>query len=229
MIREALTIPDTLILRRLDQRGYKLETISILLLGLLGSVGFGYVGYQINNALEARPGRIEFQLIGQALEPVFMLVALWLVYTVLSHFLANLYQGRGPISRLFRTTAWAMLPVALWLVIRGIVVIGLFWGVDFPGDPSGLTAEAKVEEILYGTGEYADGTPYNWDGLSSWVYSLTLVTGTLFAAWSGYHLSNAIQEAKGVAQENARKIAAVPAGLWALYLLWSAVTNLGVL
>lgn len=216
MLRSVVTFPERFIPGSTQKRGFKREVVVVLVCGLMGVPGMAYVGFFALDAIPREAATLRFQFIGQMIFPIGVVFGLWLVYTLAGHLLARVYHGRGPISRLFRPVAWTMVPIAVWFLIRSIVIVFLFLDVEFPTNPEGLTAAAELSFILS-------------LGLESPIYVATMLLGIPFAAWSGYLLSVAIESAKNVSTANARKIAVVPSGLFALYLLWRGIHWAGVL
>lgn len=215
MIRDIVTIPDGMILQRTTKRGVKWEAALIAVFGLLGAAGMAYVGSQALGAHRGDGATLRFEFIGAALRPLAALVLLWFGYTLLSHVLANVYNGRGPIIRLFRASAWSLIPIGIWLTIRSLVIAALFFGVSFPADPEGMSATEEFQALM--------------DlGIDGPVYVATMALGVLFALWSGHLLAKAVEEAKGVSSDQARKIAAVPTAVVALYLLWTTLGTAGI-
>lgn len=215
MLRDIVTIPDGMILQRTTKRGVKWEAALVTVFGLLGAVGVAYVGSQALGAYEGDGATLRFEFIGAALRPAAALILLWIGYTVFSHLLASFFGGRGPIIRLFRASAWSLIPMGIWLTIRSIVIAVLFLGVSFPADPEGMSAEEEFQSLME-------------LGIDSPVYVATMVLGVLFALWSGHLLAKAVEEAKDISPDEARKIAAVPTALVALYVLWTALGAVGV-
>lgn len=215
MIRDIVTFPDGMILRRTTKPGVKLEAALVVIFGLLGAAGMAYVGSQAFAAYEGDGASLRFEFIGAALRPLAVLAALWIGYTVLSHVFASFFGGRGPIIRLFRASAWALIPMGIWFAIRSLVIGALYFGVTFPADPEGMGAEEEFQSLME-------------LGLDSPVYLVTIILGIVFALWSGHLLSIAVEEAKGISSDDARKIAAVPTAFVCLYILWAALGVAGV-
>lgn len=215
MIRSTLNLPDRMISRRATQPGFKLEAALIAVFGILGTLGVGYVGLQVLDVYEGTASSLRFQFIGAALRPFGALIAAWIGYTVVSHLLAGVYGGRGPASRLLRGAAWALVPIGLWIALRSLVIYALFLDVNLSGDPDGFSASAHYE--------------YYMDlGLDNPIYAAFVFFGVLFAVWSWHLLAKAVAEAKNIDFEDARKVAAIPAGAVALYLVWMGLGVLGV-
>lgn len=210
MLRRVFSLPETLIHRRLNAKGIRLEFFTLFVLGVLGAVGLGYYVYDVWTTMEAyaMPTYLPYSLIGIAIGPLMLILLAWVWYSVSAHFIAKFSNGRGPIIRLLRTSAWSLIPVGIWLLLRSIVVFVLFYLEDLPSVP---------EEELITPDEIA--TYYLELGLEDPVYVAILLSGVLFVAWSWYLLSTAIAESKEISRDSAKRIAIVPAGVLAIYLL----------
>lgn len=210
MIREGLEAQESLVQRRSSKRGVTLEAVVVLVCGLLGSIGFAYVSLEMLNQVEDPLPYTNYTLIGKVLGPIFLAFAIWLLYSVTAHFLAGFVGGRGPVSRMFRTAAWAIVPIGAWLLLRSLVIVVLFFTVDIPAAPEGLTPQAQVSNVLE-------------LGLEGPVYFATFVVGVLCVGWSWHVLGVGISAAKEISEEKARKVAAIPAAVVALYLVRTAL------
>ncbi|WP_459190701.1 YIP1 family protein [Halosimplex sp. J119] len=226
MLRRIATLPDGIIRQRTPKRGLTLETIVVLLCGLVGGAGFGYVMLEALNTVQTDNSMFQVQLAGRVLRPVVLTVVAWLLYSVGAHVIASSSGGRGPISRLMRGAAWAMIPIGIWNVLRSIVVAVLFFDVDIPAEPEGLTAAEKAASVFTGT---AAGSEDVYAGLTDPLYTAVLLVGIVFVVWSAHLLSIAVAESKSLEIDTARRAAAVPAGLFGLYLLVTALGNAGIL
>lgn len=219
MFRQVAAYMDNKIERRLDRRGFSLEAVLVFVCGLLGSIGFAYVWMTATNEISNFGDGLTYEFLASVLAPILVLFGLWIWYTVGAHLLASHYRGRGPIIRLFRTTAWALVPIGIWYLIRSAVIVVLFFSVDMPENPSqeapGIGASA--------THDYIMGL-----GLEDPIYIGTLLLGVAFTVWSGYLLSTAVQRSKNIEQGDARKVGGVLSGAFALYLVWSALGYAGI-
>ncbi|WP_123537683.1 YIP1 family protein [Halosimplex salinum] len=226
MIRRIATLPDGIIRRRTPKRGLTLETIVVLLCGLVGGAGFGYVMIEALNAVDTDNSMFQVQLVGRVLRPVMLTVVAWVLYSVGAHVIASSSGGRGPISRLMRGAAWAMIPLGIWNLLRSLVVAYLFFDVDIPTNPEGLSATEQAASVFTGT---AAGGEDVYAGLTDPLYAVVMLLGILFVVWSAHLLSIAVAESKSLEIDTARRAAAVPAGLLALYLLVTALGQAGIL
>ncbi|SNZ17064.1 Yip1 domain-containing protein [Natronoarchaeum philippinense] len=210
MVGIGLGAQESLIQRRVDRRGAALEAIVVILCGLLGAAGFAYFALEMYSALEAPLPYTNYTLIGIVLGPMLTVFGIWVLYTVAAHLVANFLGGRGPISRALRVTGWAIMPIGVWMLLRSIVIVALFYSVDFPPSPEGISPEAQVQNVME-------------LGLESPAYFATFLVGLVFVAWSWRLLAVGIENAKEVSRDKARKIAAVPAVIVGLYLLQSGL------
>ncbi|WP_317175768.1 YIP1 family protein [Halomontanus rarus] len=216
MLRRIVRYPESMLRSRISTVGVKREAVLVVVLGALGSIGIGYFSWQMFATHTEPPSYLEFTLIGESLGPLLMLLGFWIWYALCAHFLAKLYNGSRPFIRAFRASAWALVPIGIWYLLRSIVVIALFLSVEFPEDPDGIEAEAQIQTVME-------------LGLDSPVYVVTLLLGLVFTVWSWHLLAVGIAEAKEVSLDDAKKVAVVPAGTVALYIVWLALQWQGIL
>lgn len=216
MIRWLLTLPNSYIEHRVDRRGLKREFVVVIVCGLLGVPGLAWVASQALGAAEQELPVVRFNLIGKALQPFIIIVAAWLLFAGLGHVVGRFYNARGPAARLLRAAGWTVIPLGIWNAIRSIVTVAVFWNADFPSDPSGFTAEEKVATIM----DLGTENP---------LYPLSILVGVLFTVWSWWLLTLAVELAKNVSRDEAQRIAAVPAGLFALWIIYRTAQVAGVL
>lgn len=220
MLQQALSLPENLIERRLDRRGVTMEVVAILLLGALGSAGLGYLAFEAWTTSEdfVRPAYTHFSLAGMAVGPLGLLLLSWVGYSVISHFVANMWGGRGPIIRLVRVSAWSLVPVGVWMFLRAIVTAYLVFTADLESAPE-----------IEGVGPGAFVNYYSAEVLEDPIYVVATLVGVLFVGWSWYLLSIGVSEAKNIPLERARRVAAIPAGLLGLRVVQLALQWQGIL
>jgi hypothetical protein len=206
MAPRILSLPEDLIHRRLNRRNLRLETVAVVVLGLLGSIGYAYAAIRINDGIANPPPYMNFNLIGMVVTPAVVFVGMWFWYSVFSHFVSKYAGGRRPINRMFRTAAWSLLPVAAWYLIRSLVIVVLFLGVDVPAAPEGTSAEEQMTTVL----ELALEDP---------IFVAVQLLGLVFVARSWHLLGVAISEAREVDLSTARRIAIIPAATVAVYVI----------
>lgn len=209
MIREGLAAQKSLVQRRSDHRGITKEVVVVLVCGLVGSIGFAYVALEMMNQVDDPLPYTNYTLLGEVLGPVFFVLSVWVLYSLTSHFLARFFGGRGPVSRMFRVAAWAIVPLGVWLLLRSIVIIALFFTVDIPAVPEGVSPQMQVQNVLE-------------LGLEGPIYFATVLLGIGFVVWSWHLLAVGISAAKEISEENARHLAAIPAAIVVLYLVRTA-------
>jgi len=218
MIQRVVSIPEALIQRRFDRRGVSLEVIAVLVYGLLGAIGKIYFAFRLSESITNDVSRLTFSLVGQVLGPIVLILVIWVVYTVLAHFIGKLYNGRGRIVRLLRTTAWSLAPIGLWLLLRSIVQIVILFQYDYPETLNEFGGVKITDQIANVYGEAITNT--GWSGPLS---TATELLSVLFIAWAGYYFAQAIEQTMNVDEDDARKVAAVPSALLALYFIQGAL------
>jgi len=216
MLQRILGMSEAPLHRRIDSRSLSLEAIAVVVIGALGSAGYAYFAFQMYNSVANPAPYTEINLVGTVVTPILVVVLFWIWYTVSAHFIAKRFGARRPINRMFRATAWSLIPIGVWNLIRSLVIVGLFATVDFPAEPEGTEAEVEIQSVLE-------------LGLESPVYVATLLLGVAFVAWSWRLLATGISEATEISLDDAKKVAVVPAGTYALYLVWHALQWQGLL
>lgn len=203
-----VTDPDSFMERKIRGQRLRWEVVLLLVVGGLGTPGAVYVAQSLLEEIENGEAFIRFQLIGFVLEPVVGIFLVWLGYAVAGHLVASrLYNGRGPIKRLLKGSAWALLPVGIGNLARTVAIVFAFRGESLPDNPEGTTLVEQFRSIVE-------------VGLNKPEVAAATVVLVLAVLASGYLLSFAIEHSKNVSEDDARKTAAVPAGAFALYLVW---------
>lgn len=206
-----VTDPDSFMDRKIRGRRLRWEIVLLLVVGALGTPGAVLVAQSLLEEVENGGEFLRFQLIGFAIEPVVGIFLVWLGYAVVGHLVASrVFNGRGPIRRLLKGSAWALLPVGIGNVARTVAIYFAFRGESMPDNPEGTTLVEQYQSVL----EVGLNKPE--------VVAATVVL-VLAVLASGYLLSFAIKHSKDISEDDARKAAAIPAGGFALYLLWGLV------
>lgn len=203
--------------RKVGQPNIWLEVVVVFAVGALGSIGHVYVAIGVQEALED-PESVYFSLIAYALEPVILVFVLWLGYSVGLHLIANrVFNARGPIRRLFKLTAWALVPLGVAYALRSVVLFLVYRTLE-------------MEQVL--AGDRSIGWSGALDAVVSegtadplYLLAPVLLLGGVLA--SAYLLVYAVQETKDLDRDAALRVVAVPAGVHSLYVLWTLVTLAG--
>lgn len=217
MVRELVTDPGAYMERKVRGRTIWLEVLVVLVSGLLGSAGLVFLVRLVLSLTEELTGYSNFQAIGFAIEPVLGIFAFWFGAAVVMHFVAGHYNSRGPIRRLLKASAWAMVPIGLGNLVRSVAIVIAYRNVgqdDVTLEPGSFDAHVAVLQDLH------------MDGPIVLLGTLVLLATVV---WSGYLLSFAVEAAKqNLSEADARKTAAVPTAILLLYLLWALAGRLGL-
>ncbi|MFB6119960.1 MAG: Yip1 family protein [Halobacteriaceae archaeon] len=217
MVRELVTDPQAFFKGKAQNRSVVLEVVIVLAVGGIGIIGSYYFAQRVFD-LATTGGYSNFQALGLVIRPLLGIVGLWIGGVFIAHFLAGLFNGRGPIRRLLKLSAWAMVPLAVGNAVRSAAVYLTYNNiqaddVDF-GFAGGFNEQAAVlrAEIT--------NTP---------LMLVAMVVSILSGVAMWYLLSYAVAAAKSIDVSDARKVAAVPAGIYILFLLNETLSSLGVL
>jgi len=217
MVRELVTDPQSFFKGKAQDRSIVLELIIVLAVGAIGSAGSYYFAQRVFE-LAPTGGFSNFQAMGIVLDPLFGIVAFWIGGAAAIHFMSSFYNGRGPIRRLLKLTAWAMVPIAVGNAVRSAVVYLTYSGVAsdiLEGETVGdFTAQANALRNAVSN-----------DALMA--VSMVVLILSVVASW--YLLSYAVATAKQMDVGDARKVAAVPSAIFVLLLLQSLLAGLGIL
>lgn len=219
MVVQLVRNPATFMDRKVGQPTLRWEILAVLVIGAVGSVGLAYVGRQTMTAYDASE-ILRFPMIGLVLRPVFGIAVLWVGYSVGIHLLANrVYNARGPLVRVLKPAAWALLPMGLANLVRSAVLYVVIQDIDIETvveegdlfgllDPITLVMDAITDEPLY---------------LLAPLATLLAILGT------GYLLVYAVRASKDLSREEATRVVAVLAGIHVMYVLWTVGQMVGVL
>lgn len=210
-LTELVTDPDSFMAQAVSGRRLRWEIGLLLIIGGLGIPGALYAAQTIQDDIGEVGGFIRFQLIGFVIEPIIGIFVVWMTYAVATHVIAGrAFNGRGPIRRLLKGSAWALVPVGVGNLARTLGIYLAFRGVAIPADPAGTTPVEQFQSILQ-------------VGLSKPEVVIGTVVLVLTVLYSGHLLTYAVQHGKSISEADARKTAAVPVVAFALYLLWGLV------
>lgn len=210
-LTQLVTEPDVFMERKIRGRQLRWEIVLLVVIGGLGAPGTAYVAQSLLEQVGQGGELLRFQLIGFVIEPVLGIFLVWLTYAVTTHIAASrAFNGRGPIRRLLKSSAWALVPVGVGNLVRTVAIYFAFRGESLPDDPEGNTLVEQFQSIIE-------------IGLSKPEVAAATVVLIITVLYSGYLLSFAVKHSKDIQEDDARKAAAIPAGAFALYLAWGLV------
>lgn len=217
MVTTLVTDPAAYLRGKARERRLWREVVVVFVVGALGSLGHLYLVQLFIESVDTA-GYTAFMAIGYVLEPILGLFAFWIGASILGHYLAGYFNGRGPIYRVLKLSAWAMVPIGIGNLVRSAAIYSAYRGID----PDTVAIDA--------TGFDAQFAAFQELHMSDPVVLVATLALVITVVWSGYILSIAIRSAKqNLSEDDARIAAGVPAGLFVLYLLYSLTRALGVL
>lgn len=218
MVVQLVRNPARFMDRKVGQPTIHWEVVTVLLVGAIGSVGLAYVGQQTLSSYDASE-LLRFPVMGLVVRPIAGMVVLWVGYSIGIHLLANrVYNARGPVARVLKPTAWALVPMGLANLVRTAVMYLIVQDVDIRAvleqgdlfgllDPITLVMDAIMDRPLY--------------------LLAPLATVVAIIA-SGYLLVYATQSAKDLPREEAIRTVAVLVGIHLAYVVWTVSQMVGI-
>lgn len=196
----------------------RLEIIIVLLIGAFGVLGNAFVAREIDQAVEMEA--LRFPLLAFSIEPLLEIFLIWIGYAIGLHLIANrVYNARGPVFRVVKLAAWALIPLAIANLLRSGITYFAFQDVDY--------VEIIQEEEF--TGFVGTLEPILEAGMAEPIYLLSPLVFILGILASGYLLIHAVEQAKGITREQARNAVGIVLGIHVLYILWVIIGMAGTL
>lgn len=217
MVVTLLTEPDTYLRAKARKRGLGREAVIVFLVGALASAGHAYVVTQLFEVVDP-VGYGTFFAIAYVLEPLIAVIAFWIGAAMLTHFISRRFNARGRLSRVFKLSAWATLPVAVGAVVYSAVLVFAYRDVD----PEAVDIEASAFDE-----QLAALQAIQMNEALEIVALLVLILSLLGV---GYLLWRAIYIAKeNLSEDDARTVAAVPVAIAILYLVYVLLRTMGLM
>ncbi|MFB6140724.1 MAG: YIP1 family protein [Halosimplex sp.] len=221
LYRDLLTNPERFYDEYIGTRGLRSELALVLVVGVIGAVG----NYLVLQELLAQFDPIQsvvintdvrFNLQQRILEPLVGAFLLWIWYGIGSYYVGWLYTTIGTTYLAMKRMAWAMFPILIANVIHAAAMVYMSYTMDV--QPADVNVQSRIAtDVANAVWSQAAGETV--------VVAATAV-GVVFALWAGYIGAFAIAEVRDLTMDEAYKVAAVPAGAYALYIVYSAVTAL---
>lgn len=216
MVRRLFTDPEAFFGGKANEPSLRRELLVLVLVGALGAVGMGYVGFTFLDALPGNRGQMRVQLTGKALAIFFGVFVLWVYYTLTAQIGAYLMNSRGPISRVFKLTAWSLIPMGIANAVYSVAMYLAYSDEDIPSDPSGIRVSEQIAALF----DLANSEP---------VLILAWIVTALAAVYSGYLLSVALSALRDLTESQTRRIVALPVAVHVAFVLYTLLTQVGVL
>lgn len=220
MYRALLLDPEHFYDEYLGSRGLRSEFLIVAFIGVVGLVGnyftrqevqsvFVEVGIPIN-------ADTNFELIRLVVAPLIGIFILWFGLTVALYAVSWLYSTVGQIYELMKRSAWALFP---------LVVANLLHSIALAYAATQVTEDQiDPQEVPQPPIERAH---HMWDAAAGEIYvTATVLVGALLVLWGGYIAAYAVRDVRDLETGEALRVAAVPAGLYAIWLLYQGVTAL---
>ena len=211
MVRQFITEPEAFISERVNQRGALREIIVVLLVGALGALGMYFMSQEVLAVTDADEMRLV--LIGYVISPVLISIVLWVAYSVVLHFAARFYRGRGQLKRMFIGMAWAFVPLGIGNFVQSIAMYVVLLDFDVSGELEGIGPDAQLESLLSAI-------------ISEPIMIGATVVFLIMLVWSAYLMTIVLTEAQtNITREEAIKVVAPIVGIQFLFVIWALVSE----
>jgi hypothetical protein len=216
MVRRLFTEPEAFFDAKLDEPSMRRELFVLALVGVLGAVGVGYAGITFLGGLGGSRDMMRIELTGRALTSVLGAFLLWGYYTAVLQAVAYTKNSRGPVSRVFKITAWSLVPVGISNAVYSVAIFLAYRDEDIPSDPDGTTVSEQLTALF---------------GLAD--QELVLLAGWIVAAlatvYVGYLLTKGLVVLRDFSESDARRVVALPVAGHVAFVLYTMLGQFGVL
>lgn len=211
MLRQFLWNPAAFMDRKSGEPGIRTEILLVLVLGGFGALGPAYVGFSL---LDASGGeRLQLPVAGLILTPVIGMGVVWIAYTLGLHLIVNrILRHRGPLFRLMKPTAWALVPLGVGNLVNSGIMYFVFQDMEYLDVIEGANTAGFASAV----GIVID------EGKEEPAFLLVPIVTLLSIAACGYFLIHAVEQGKDISRSDARTAAIAVVGIHGLYVLWNA-------
>ncbi|MEF8851140.1 MAG: YIP1 family protein [Haloarculaceae archaeon] len=220
MYRALLFDPEEFYEEYLGSRGLRSEILIVALVGVVGLVGNYLAREQVSTAFTQAEFPINsdtnFELIRLVIEPLVGVFLLWIGLALALYGVSWLYSTVGQFYELLKRSAWAVVPLLVANLLHTVAVTYAAFQVTEDD-----VADLEVPRPP------VDRAQFMWDQAAGEVYvTATVLVAVVFVVWGGYIAAYAVRDVRDLETDEALRVAAVPAGLYALYVLYQGVTAL---
>jgi hypothetical protein len=221
MYRALLFDPEHFYDEYLGSRGLRSEILMVAFVGVVGFVGNYFARQELTTVIVEEFGDIlnrdsEFELIRLVIEPLVGIFLLWFGLVVALYAVSWLYSTVGQIYELMKRSAWATVPLLIANLLHTIAIAYAATQVEVDNIDLQDFPQPPIERALY-----------VWDLAAGEIYvTATVLVSVVFILWSGYIAAYAVRDVRDLETDEALRVAAVPAGLYAIWVIYQGVTAL---
>lgn len=220
MYRALLFDPERFYEEYVGERGIKSELVLVVFIGLVGFAGHYYARSQLVTVAEeagvAVGNEASFNLWGIAAEPLVGIFLLWVGFSAALFVLSWLYSTVGTFYRVLKDVAWALVPLFVFNLLNTAALAYSAFTLQ-ESDITDRTIPRAPDQK----------TTILWDIVAGEVFVVaTIFVGALLTLWCGYIALHAIEDIRKLERRDAYKVVGAPTLVFALYLVYDAVTTL---
>ena len=220
MYRALLFDPERFYDEYLGSRGLKSEILMVAFVGVVGLLGNYVTREQVSTAFTEAQFPINsdtnFELIRLVVEPLVGIFLLWIGLALALYAVSWLYSTVGQFYELLKRSAWAIFPLLVANLLHTVAIVYAAFQVT-EDDVANL--EVPRPPI--------DRAHFMWDQAAGEIYvTATVLIAAVFVVWGGYIAAYAVRDVRDLETSEALRVAAVPAVLYAVWVLYQGVTAL---
>ena len=212
MVRQLFQNPHSFFSRKATENGFRREFGLLLAIGILGAAGQAWVSQLFLSELVNEPGLMRVNLIGKILAILAGPFVLWGLYAVSAHLVAHFSKSRGPIKRIFKVTAWSLVPVGVANAIYSVAIYWAFRDETIGDEVAGLNVSDQIVNLF----ELGNDDP---------IMYIAWIALAVAAVASGYLLAIGLQHARDLSADSAQKAAAVPVLIHLGFIVYSRISG----
>lgn len=212
--RSILFDPDTFYSEYAGKRGIVREILLIAVIGVVGLIGTLYAVQTLRGEYsgDILTDDVNMQLWGNAIAPLVGAFLLWFGFTVALYAVSWLYSTAGGFYRLWKNTAWSLLP----LLFANLILTAAYAVTTYTAELNGADERNSSHPDAIAA--------FMWEQLAHdpvvvGAYALSIV----FIVWSGYIAAHGVAEVRKLEIDEAYRVVAVPVVAYALYVGYQVI------
>ena len=218
MYRALLFDPEHFYDEYLGSRGLRSEILMVAFVGVVGLVGNYFARQEVQSVFVEAAIPINsdtnFELIRLVIAPIVGIFILWIGLTIALYAVSWLYSTIGQFYELMKRSAWAVVPLVVANLLHSIAI----------GYAATQVTEDQVDPQNVPQPPI-DRAHHMWDTAAGEIYvTATILVGAVFVIWAGYIAAYAVRDVRDLETSEALRVAAVPAGLYAIWVLYQGVS-----
>ncbi|MFB6150659.1 MAG: Yip1 family protein [Haloarculaceae archaeon] len=191
---------------------------------LMSNIGTGTATVANGDVAVRVSGDTGLQIWGYGLRSLIGIFVLWVGFATVLYALSWLYSSRGSFFAMVKATAWALVPLFIGNLLKSIGFVIAAWNA---WDSNKIQITEEVSRQLDFGGQEAARALYT-QIYEEPVALVGIVIAGLTFAWCGYVAAYGVAKVRDIPVSDAYKVVAVPTALYVGYVIYQAITFVGI-